>query len=112
MNIKIDTNECEVEITDEVMKCDGENLLQKTIAFLDTNQDLVKECEGLVINEDGDISDFTIEDAIVKIYDLDISTHYEATDFWFFDHTNCDRWEAGDSNFTKKFMWLNIKKIS
>lgn len=105
-------SEPEVEITDEVMKCDGENLLQKTISFLDTNQELVKECEGVVINEDGDITDYTIEDAIVKIYDLDISTHYEATDLWYFDHTNCDRWEAGESRFTKKFLWLNVKKIS
>lgn len=112
MNIKI-TKECEVEITDEVMKCDGENLLQKTISFLDTNQDLVKECEGMVIHsEDDDGIDYTIEDAIVKIYDLDISTHYEVTDFWYCDHTNVEEWEEYETNFTKKFLWLNIKKIS
>ena len=101
------------ELTNEVMKCDGETTLQKVCVFLDNNRDWLKKLAGVVVTVDNgnykssEEFSMSFDEAVTNLFDLDISTHYEVEAVWISEKSDwCD--ENPDA-FDGDHLVLNIR---
>ena len=103
------------ELTKEVMKCDGATDLQKVFAFMDDNKDTIKKLAGVVVTVDdkedygyGDDFFLTFDEAVTKIFELDIATHYEVKAVWICEKSDWYGEDERDIHFKDDHLVLNI----
>ena len=101
------------DLTNEVMKRDGATTLQKVCVFMDDNKDMFKKMDGVIVTVDDNEDDPLVlpyDEAVTKIFELDIAAHYKLRQAWICEYS--DRYDSeysAPSRYANDIFVLNIK---